>query len=61
MVEEKKEEEAAKILMEERNNRIAKCSAEMEAVLNKYKCRIDVAMVLRANSIMPQVQIVSVG
>ena len=51
--------EARAILEAEAQTRIAECQAEIQNVLDKYRCTIDVMVILKAGQVIPQVQIVS--
>lgn len=51
--------EARALLAQEQQTRIAACQVELEAVLQKHNCQLDVTVVLRANSVTPQIRIVS--
>lgn len=51
-------EEARKLLEQERRERIEKCKQAIENALNEYKCRIDVVVTLRSNQIIPQIEII---
>lgn len=50
---------ARAILETEAQSRVAECQAEIQKVLDKYQCVIDVAVILKAGQVIPQVQIVS--
>lgn len=52
-------EEAAATLEANRQARIGSCTAEIQEALVKYNCELDVAMVIRAGSANPQVQVVA--
>lgn len=51
--------EARAILESEAQKRVEACQAEVQKVLDKYQCVIDVAVILRAGQVIPQVQIVA--
>lgn len=51
--------EAKAILQQEAQQRVEACQAEVQKVLDKYQCAIDVAILLRAGQVIPQVQIVA--
>lgn len=51
--------EARAILETEAKTRVTECQAEVQKVLDKYKCVIDVSVLLRAGQVIPQVQIVA--
>lgn len=51
--------EARAILETEAKERVAACQAEIQKVLDKYQCAIDVAIILKAGQVIPQVQIVA--
>ena len=54
-------EEAKARVQQEVNARIQKCGDEIKAVLQRYGCDIDVAIVLRPpNQIMPNIRIVAI-
>jgi hypothetical protein len=53
--------EARAILETEAKARVMECQAEVQKVLDKYQCVIDVAVLLKANQVIPQVQIVARG
>ena len=50
--------EAREVLAQEQQQRVDACRAELEQLLDRHRCRLDVAVVLRANSVTPQLQIV---
>lgn len=52
-------EQAAATLEANRQTRIQQCSQEIEAALAKHNCEIDVAMLVRAGSVTPQVQVIA--
>jgi hypothetical protein len=51
-------DEAKKVIEEENQEKVSICSKEINDVLTKYKCRIDVTMVLKHNQVLPIVSIV---
>lgn len=51
--------EARAILETEARAREIECQAEVQKVLDKYQCALDVIVILKANQVIPQVQIVS--
>lgn len=51
--------EARAILETEAKARAEACQAEVQAVLDKYHCTIDVSVTLKVGQVIPQVQIVS--
>ena len=52
-------EQATEALVREREIRVRTCAQEVNEVLNRYNCRIDVAIVLRENSVTPTANVVS--
>lgn len=52
-------DEAVSVLVAARQKRVEDCNRELEAVLAKYNCGLDVAVTLKANAIVPQVSIVA--
>ncbi len=53
------EQAALKVLEDARRQRIDLCGKEVAAVLERYNCTIDVAMIIKAGSITPQISIIS--
>lgn len=51
--------EARAILETEAKERVTECQAEIEKVLDKYRCSLDVVVILKADRVIPQVQIVA--
>lgn len=51
--------QARAILEQEAQARVIECQAEVQKVLDKYQCTLDVAVLLRAGQVIPQVQIVA--
>lgn len=51
--------QAKAILQQEAQQRVEACQAEIQTILDKYQCTIDVVVILRANQVIPQVQIIS--
>lgn len=51
--------EARAILESDTQKRVEACQAEVQKVLDKYQCALDVMVILKANQVIPQVQIVS--
>lgn len=51
--------EAKAILQQEAQQRAEACRVKVQAVLDEYECTIDVAVLLRANQIIPRVEIVA--
>lgn len=51
--------EAKAILQQEAQTRVEACQAEVQKVLDKYNCTLDVMVILKAGQVIPQVQIVS--
>lgn len=49
---------ARQILEHERQQRIEQCRNEINAALEKYKCRIEPIIILRQNAVIPQLEIV---
>lgn len=62
MAEDKKEEltpeKAKELLAKEQAGKIANCQREIQAVLDKYGCALDINMILRAGQVIPQANIV---
>ena len=52
-------EEAREILLKEQKEKAARCQAEVQAALDKYKCVFDVSMILKAGQIIPQIVVVT--
>ena len=52
--------DARRLLAQEQQSRVDACRAELEALLEKHQCRLDVTVLLRANSVTPQIQFVVV-
>ena len=50
---------ARAILETEAQERVEACQAELQKVLDKYQCVIDVGVFLKAGQVIPQVQIVA--
>ena len=50
---------AREVLLAERDERVEACRAELDALMKRHNCQLDVAVVLRANSVQPQIQIVA--
>jgi hypothetical protein len=42
---------------ESMRRRLIDCQTEIQAALNKYRCTLDVAMILREGSVAPQVNV----
>lgn len=51
--------EARAILESEAQARVTECQAEIQKVLDKYQCTLDLMVILKAGQVIPQVQIVS--
>ena len=51
--------EARAILEAEAKNRAEACQAEVQAILDKYQCTLDVIVILKAGQFIPQIKIVS--
>lgn len=51
--------EAEEVLILERNSRIEKCRSEIQQILDKYECMIDVSMILKQNQVIAQATIIS--
>jgi hypothetical protein len=51
-------EEAKQLILKEREERMQKCQIEMNEVLTKYKCTLEVKMEISASKIVPMVTIV---
>jgi hypothetical protein len=52
-------EEARQILAQEEAKRIQDCQRELQTVLDKYGCILDVSVILRPGQVIPQVQIMA--
>ena len=52
---------ARQLLLEEQNNRIAACRAELDEVLKKHKCQMQVGMFVSPTGNRPLVDIVPVA
>ncbi len=50
---------ARELLQAEQKGRVDACQAELQAVLDKYRCRLDISVILRAGQVIPQVQVVA--
>ncbi len=55
---EEKLQKASQLLQEEQAELIKKCTLEINEVLNKYSCTIDVAMLITSQGSLPQVSII---
>jgi hypothetical protein len=57
-------EQARALLQAEQHARVDACKAELEALLAKYRCRLDLSMTLRAGmlagQIIPQINIMAI-
>lgn len=53
-------QKARQIIMQERAVRIQSCQREINAILEKHKCRLDVFVILRAGQVIPQVEVVTI-
>ena len=53
-------DEARKLIQKEQEERIGKCKVELEEILARYKCTIDVAMTISPTKIAPMIQIVAI-
>lgn len=51
--------EAKKILQQETLEREKACWLEIEAILEKFNCKLDVTVILRANQVIPRVGVAS--
>jgi len=51
--------EAQKVLVAEREQRIADCAAAIQKTLEQYHCRLEASITLRAGSVTPQIAIVA--
>lgn len=51
-------EEATKVLNTKAQKDIQECSAEIAKILERYGCDLDVQVILRANTVIPQVQVI---
>jgi flagellar motor switch protein FliM len=52
-------DEAREVLLTEQQARVRDCQVELQAVLDKHRCRLDVSVLLRQGQVIPQVQIVA--
>ena len=52
-------EEALAILLKERESREVRCLNEIDEVLKKHNCRLDVGILLKAGQVIPQLTVVS--
>lgn len=50
-------EEARQLIEQERRERAEKCRKGIQEVLELYKCRIEVSVILRAGQVIPQIDI----
>jgi hypothetical protein len=50
-------DKAKEILVKEKKTKEDKCNAEMQALLKKYNCAIDVSVLIKQNQIIPIVSI----
>ena len=55
---EKKVEET-KEQIEEKNKRVAKCQEQIHNVLKQNNCQFDIAVILKAGQVIPQINIVA--
>jgi len=53
------QQEAARIVEQEKKQRVNQCSQEIVMALKKYNCDFDVSMILRSGSITPNIQIIA--
>ena len=53
-------DQAKLIVAQERVQRVEKCKEEIEAALQKHKCRFEVMVILKAGQVVPQIDIVPV-
>jgi len=51
---------AEKALEDDRKKRVETCKAELEKILEKTRCTIDVAVVLRKGTVEPQINILAI-
>lgn len=52
-------EQARVLLQKEREERVKTCQDEIQAVLDKHHCTLDVSVVLRVGQVIPQVQVIA--
>ena len=52
-------EEAKSVLEKSKQERAQKCQEEIQKVLDKYNCFLDVSVLVKANSVIPSVAIVA--
>jgi hypothetical protein len=50
--------EAERVLKEEKEKRVAKCRQELDATLERNRCRLDVAMLLTQKGASPVINII---
>jgi hypothetical protein len=53
-------DEAKQLILKEREERVKLASKEVQEVLDRNKCTLDVSVTLRAGQVIPEVQIVAV-
>lgn len=51
-------EEAKKILENQRKEHVEKCTQGIKEILELYKCRIDITVILKAGQVIPQIDII---
>lgn len=52
-------DDARRLVRQEAQAREEKCQAEVQKVLDKYSCFLDVSIILKANQTIPRVEVVS--
>lgn len=52
-------ETAREAIEQERRERIQRCSTELEEVLQRHRCQLDVSVLLRDGQVIPQVNVIA--
>ena len=53
--------QARDVLLKAQKDNAENCRREVQTILDRYNCMMDVAMILKAGSIIPNVSIISKG
>ena len=53
--------QARDVLLKAQKDNASSCMREVQSVLDRYNCTMDVSMILKAGSIIPNLQIISKG
>ncbi len=51
-------QKAVELLQKQNQEDLANCQREVEEVFKKYECNFDVSFILKANQVIPQIQII---